>query len=92
MAAKANATLPSGKGIKAPAVPPVSRVSESSSSDSLDQDVLVGEVMTEGTKVGSFPGESGQMAVLEPEAGAVSPAEQGRGRLLCFNHWYCTIR
>lgn len=75
MAAKANATLPSGKGIKASAVPSVSRVSESSSSDSSDQDVQLGEVMTEGTKVGSFPGESGQMDVLESEPGAASPAE-----------------
>ncbi|XP_075020872.1 treacle protein isoform X2 [Calonectris borealis] len=43
VAAKANATLPSGKGIKASAVPPVSRVSESSSSDSSEHDVLAGE-------------------------------------------------
>lgn len=98
MAAKANATLPSGKGIKAPAVPPVSRVSESSSSDSSEHDVLAGEVVTEETEVGSFPGESGQMGVLEYEAGAVSPAggvcswRGGRGGLLYFNHCYCTIR
>ncbi|XP_067161153.1 treacle protein isoform X2 [Apteryx mantelli] len=44
-AAKANASLPSGKGIKAPAVPPACRVSESSSSDSSESDVLVGEVL-----------------------------------------------
>ncbi|XP_062443055.1 treacle protein isoform X2 [Rhea pennata] len=44
-AAKANATLPSGKGIKAPAVPPACRISESSSSDSSESDVLVGEVL-----------------------------------------------
>lgn len=75
MAAKANATLPLGKGIKAPTVPPVSRVSESSSSDSSEHNVLAGEVMTEETKVGSFPGESGLMGVLEYEAGAMSPAE-----------------
>ncbi|XP_054697509.1 treacle protein isoform X1 [Grus americana] len=43
VAAKANATLPLGKGIKAPAVLPVSRVSESSSSDSSEHDVLAGE-------------------------------------------------
>lgn len=74
-AAKANATLPLGKGIKAPAVPPVSRVSESSSSYSLEHDVLAGQVMMAETKVRSFPGESGQMCLLESEAGAVSPAE-----------------
>ncbi|XP_068816283.1 treacle protein isoform X2 [Struthio camelus] len=45
VAAKANATLPSGKGIKAPAVPPACRVSESSSSDSSESDVLVREVL-----------------------------------------------
>ncbi|NXM25291.1 TCOF protein, partial [Oxyruncus cristatus] len=42
-AAKANATLPSGKRVKTPAVPPVSRVSESSSTDSLEHNVLAGK-------------------------------------------------
>ncbi|XP_037253353.1 treacle protein isoform X3 [Falco biarmicus] len=37
--AKANATLPLGKGIKAPAVPPVSRVSENLKSDALAEEV-----------------------------------------------------
>ncbi|XP_072728381.1 treacle protein isoform X2 [Ciconia boyciana] len=46
VAAKANAMLPLGKGIKAPAVPPVSRVSESLSSDSSERDVLAGEAPT----------------------------------------------
>lgn len=90
MAAKANATLPLGKGIKAPDVPTVSRVSESLSSDSSEHDVLVGEVMMEETKVGSFPGESGQMGLLESEADVVSRAEG-----VCsyyFNHCYHTIR
>lgn len=45
--AKANATLSRGKGVKAPAAAPVSRVSKSSSSNSSEKDVLAGEVMTE---------------------------------------------
>ncbi|NWQ60967.1 TCOF protein, partial [Neopipo cinnamomea] len=40
---QANATLPSGKRVKTPAVPPVSRVSESSSTDSLEHNVLAGK-------------------------------------------------
>lgn len=54
VAAKANATLPSGKRTKTPAVPAVSGVSESLSSE---HNVLAGKVMMEETKVGSFPGE-----------------------------------
>ncbi|XP_015731213.1 treacle protein isoform X5 [Coturnix japonica] len=43
VAAKANATTPSGKGIKAPPIPSVSRVSESSNSDSSESDTEAGE-------------------------------------------------
>ncbi|XP_021265786.1 treacle protein isoform X1 [Numida meleagris] len=45
VAAKANATPPSGKGIKAPPIPPVSRVSESSNSDSSESNTVVGEAV-----------------------------------------------
>ncbi|NWS13021.1 TCOF protein, partial [Pachyramphus minor] len=38
-----NATLPSGKRVKTPAVPPLSRVSESSSTDSSEHNVLSGK-------------------------------------------------
>ncbi|XP_015149273.2 treacle protein isoform X1 [Gallus gallus] len=44
-AAKANATPPSGKGIKAPPIPPISRVSESSNSDSSESSTVVGEAV-----------------------------------------------
>ncbi|XP_031980716.1 treacle protein isoform X1 [Corvus moneduloides] len=44
VAAKANATLPSGKRTKTPAVPAASRVSESSSSDASEHNVLAGKV------------------------------------------------
>ncbi|XP_065590796.1 treacle protein isoform X4 [Cyrtonyx montezumae] len=47
VAAKANATPPSGKGIKAPPIPPISRVSESSNSDSSESSAVVGEVKME---------------------------------------------
>ncbi|XP_071426007.1 treacle protein isoform X2 [Pithys albifrons albifrons] len=45
-AAKASAALPSGKKIKTPAVPPVSRVSESSSSSDSEHNVLAGKAPT----------------------------------------------
>ncbi|KAJ7422011.1 hypothetical protein WISP_40425 [Willisornis vidua] len=45
-ATKASATLPSGKRIKTPAVPPVSRVSESSSSGDSEHNVLAGKAPT----------------------------------------------
>ncbi|XP_019475864.1 treacle protein, partial [Meleagris gallopavo] len=45
VAAKANATPPSGKGIKAPPIPPISRVSESSNSDSSESSTVVGEIV-----------------------------------------------
>lgn len=54
VAAKANASLPSGKRKKTPPVPAVSGVSESLSSE---HNMLAEKVMMEETKVGSFPGE-----------------------------------
>ncbi|XP_038006064.1 treacle protein isoform X3 [Motacilla alba alba] len=44
VAAKANASLPSGKRTKTPAVPAVSRVSESSSTDASEHNTLAGKV------------------------------------------------
>ncbi|XP_053846867.1 treacle protein isoform X4 [Vidua macroura] len=46
VAAKANASLPSGKRTKTPAVPAVSRVSESSSTDASEHNMLAGKVPT----------------------------------------------
>lgn len=74
-AAKANATLPSGKRTKAAAVPAVSRVSESLSSDASEHNMLAGKVMMEGTKVESFPGERERIGLVGSGAGATSPAE-----------------
>lgn len=73
VAAKANASLPSGKRTKTPAVPAVSRVSESSNTDASEHNMLAGKVMMEESKVGSFPGERERMGL--PGAGATSPAE-----------------
>ncbi|CAN8189950.1 unnamed protein product [Coccothraustes coccothraustes] len=44
VAAKANASLPSGKRTKTPAVPAMSRVSESSSTDASEHNMLAGKV------------------------------------------------
>lgn len=97
VAAKANATLPSGKRTKTPAVPAVSRVSESSSSDASEHNVLAGKVMMEETKVGSFPGDREKMGLLGSGAGVMSPAEgcvheAERGKLLCPNHNYHAMK
>lgn len=64
LAAKTNATLPSGKKTKIPAVPAVSRVSENLSSDPSEHNMLAGKVMIEETKVGSFPGGRERMGLL----------------------------
>lgn len=74
-AAKANATQPSGKRTKAPAVPAVSRVSESLSSDASEHTTLAGKVMMEGIRVGCFPGQREKMGLLGSGAGATIPAE-----------------
>lgn len=70
-AAKAVAPSPSGKGTKTPAVPPLCRVPESSGSSTVVGEVTAGEM-----NVGSSPGErwADGVGVLEPEAGAASPA------------------
>lgn len=75
VAAKTNATMPSGKRTKTPAVPAVSRVSESLSSDASEHNMLAGKVMMEETKVGSFPGGKGEDGSAELWAGATSPAK-----------------
>ncbi|NXJ14100.1 TCOF protein, partial [Odontophorus gujanensis] len=72
VAAKANATPPSGKGIKAPPIPPISRVSESSNSDSSESSTVVGETVPPGCLKQTAPtGKAPSASPAAPQAASI---------------------
>ncbi|XP_064528106.1 treacle protein isoform X2 [Pseudopipra pipra] len=79
VAAKANATLPAGKKVKTPAVPPASRVSESSSMDSLEHNVLTGKAPAASSLKQTVPvGKAPPANTAAPQAALLPESSTGK--------------
>ncbi|XP_059715817.1 treacle protein isoform X3 [Haemorhous mexicanus] len=76
VAAKANASLPSGKRTKPPAVPAVSRVTESSSTDASEHNMLAGKVPAASSQKQTVPVGKASPASTAIPGGSTAKARQ----------------
>ncbi|XP_050167949.1 treacle protein isoform X1 [Myiozetetes cayanensis] len=81
VAAKANATLSLGKRVKTPAVPPVSRVSESFSTDSSEHSVLAGKAPAASSLKQTVPvGKAPPANTATPQAALLPGSSTAKGK------------